>query len=336
MWEWHIVRGDLGACVALAADGMALAESLNDPGMLMESLFMPGVTMFYRGQFAGARACFEKALATYDDRERTKFWTAHTGHDAGVTHRCYLALALWHLGYPDQALQTSREMRELARTIGHPFTVGHALDFAAILYHNCRLGAELQAVGEEEGALGAEQGFPLWHALGTLHTGEGLYLQGGRDDALPLLVKGVSAVRSTGAEIRVPRYLGTLVDAYTRVGQFEGARKALEEGLAVAEKNDDRTHEAELHRLMGELVLAEFPDRSADAEACFRRSIVTARRQQSKGWELRATVSLARLWQHQGRRKDAGAALAAVYSTYTEGFTTPDLVDAKGLLESLS
>ena len=105
MWEWHIVRGDLRVCVDLAADGMALAESLNDPGMLMEALFMPGVTMFYRAQFAGARACYEKALAAYDDRERTKFWTAYTGHDAGVTHRCYLALALWHLGYPDQALK---------------------------------------------------------------------------------------------------------------------------------------------------------------------------------------------------------------------------------------
>ena len=105
MWEWHIVRGDLRLCVDLAADGMALAERLNDPGMLMEALFMPGVTMFYRAQFAGARACYEKALAAYDDRERTKFWTAYTGHDAGVTHRCYLALALWHLGYPDQALK---------------------------------------------------------------------------------------------------------------------------------------------------------------------------------------------------------------------------------------
>ena len=99
------MRGDLRLCVDLAADGMALAERLNDPGMLMEALFMPGATMFYRAQFADARACYEKAVAAYDDRERTRFWTAYTGHNAGVTHRCYLALALWHLGYPDQALK---------------------------------------------------------------------------------------------------------------------------------------------------------------------------------------------------------------------------------------
>lgn len=330
------MRGDLRECVDLAADGMALAERANDPGMLLEALFMPGVTMFYRAQFAGARSCFEKALANYDDRERTKFWTAYTGHDAGVTHRCYLALALWQLGYPDQALQTSREMRELARTIGHAFTVGHAIDFAAVLFHNCRLGAEVEAAGEEEMALGAEQGFPLWHALGILHKGVGILLQGRREEALPFLLKGFGAFRATGAEVRVPWYLGLLVDVYTRLGQFEDARKALEEGLAVAEKNDDRTHEAELHRLKGELVLAESPEQTATAEECFRRAIETARSQQSKGWELRATMSLARLWQRQGRYGDAHLALAAVYDTYTEGFTTPDLVEARALLEALA
>src|SRR5258707_6273844 len=126
MWEWHIVRGDLRVCVDLAADGMTLAESLNDPGMLMEAMFMPGVTMFYRAQFAGARACYENALGAYDDRERTKFWTAYSGHDAGVTHRCYLALALWHLAYPDQARKLACKMCELRRTIGHSFTLDPA------------------------------------------------------------------------------------------------------------------------------------------------------------------------------------------------------------------
>jgi hypothetical protein len=85
MWEWHIVRGDLRLCVDLAAEGMALAERLNDPGVWMEALFMPGVTMFYRAEFAGARACYEKAIASYDDRERTKSWAAFTGHNAAVS-----------------------------------------------------------------------------------------------------------------------------------------------------------------------------------------------------------------------------------------------------------
>jgi serine/threonine protein kinase/predicted ATPase len=336
MWEWHIVRGDLRVCADQAADGMALAQRLRDPGMMMEALFMPGVTMFYRAQFAGARTYYENALAAYDDRERTKFWTAYTGHDAGVTHRCYLALTLWHLGYPDQALALARETCELARTIGHAFSLEHAVDFAAYLCHYCRLGAETQARGEEEMAIATEQGFPFWHALGTLHRGAGALLQGRGEEALPLLLRGFTAFRATGAEVRVPSYLGMLGDAYTQLAHFEDAHKVLDEALAVAEKNDDRCHEAELHRLQGELVLAESPDRLSDAEACFRRAIETARCQQSKGWELRATISLARLWQRQGRRGDAHTALAAVYGTYTEGLTTPDLADAKGLLESLA
>jgi predicted ATPase len=334
-WEWHIVRGDLRTCGDQAGDGMALAQQLNDPGVTMEAFFMPGVTMFYRGQFADARPYHERALATYDDRGRTKFWTAYTGHDAGVTHRCYLALDLWHLGFPDQAIDLAREACDLARTIGHPFSLEHAIDFAAYLAYYCRLGPVVQARGEEEMAVATEQGFPFWHALGTLHTGAGMLLQGHREEALSLLLKGFSAFRATGAEVRVPSYLGMLGDAYTQLGRFEDAHRALDEGLAVAEKNDDRCHEAELHRLQGELLVAESPDRVSDAGACIRRAIETAQRQQSKGWELRATTSLARWCQQHGRRDEARAALMAVYGTYTQGFATPDLVDARGLLESL-
>jgi predicted ATPase len=127
-----------------------------------------------------------------------------------------------------------------------------------------------------------------------------------------------------------------LADACTQAGRFEDARQALSEGLATAEKNDDRCHEAELHRLRGELLLAESPDQMGAAEECFRQAIETAVRQQSKAWELRATTSLARLQQRQDRRGEARAALAAVYDTFTEGFTTPDLTDAKVLLDALS
>jgi predicted ATPase len=315
---------------------MALAERLDDPGMLMEALFMPGSTMFYRGRFAEARACYEKALADYDDRERTRFWTAYTNHDAGVTHRCYLALALWHLGYPDQALRLDSETQELARAIGHSFSLGHAVDFTAFLSLYCRRGAEVQAAAEEETAIGTEQGFQLWQALGTLHKGAGLLLQGRRGEAMPLLLDGFAAFRSTGAEVRAPAYLGVLGDAYTQSAHFEDAHKVLAEGLAVVEKNDDRCHEAELHRLKGELLLAESPDRMAVAEDCFCRAAAIARDQQSKGWELRAATSLARLWQRQGRRDEARTALSAVYGGYREGFTTPDLLEAGALLEALS
>jgi class 3 adenylate cyclase/tetratricopeptide (TPR) repeat protein len=335
LWEWRLVRGELQPCVNLAAEGLAFAERLNDPGILMEALFMPGVTMFYRGQFADARACYEKALAAYDDRDRTKFWTAYTGHDAGVTHRCYLALALWHLGYPDQARRLDGETRALARTIGHAFTLGHAVDFTACLYQFCRLGAEVLAAAEEETAIGKEQGFQLWHALGTIHKGAGILLLGRPAEALPFLQKGLHSFRATGAELRVPYYLSMLANAYRQLARFDDALQTLNEGQAVAEKNDDRFQQAELHRLKGEVLLAQSSDQAA-AEECFRQAVEKAQRQQSKAWELRATISLTRLWQGQGRRREARAALATVFDTYTEGLSTPDIIDATALLDSLA
>lgn len=336
IWEWRVVRGDLKLCVDLTADGRALAERLNDPGMLMEALFMSGTTHLYRAEFAAARDCCEHAVAAYDDRERTRFWTAYTGHNAGVTSRCYLALALWHRGYPDQARELDRETRALARTIGHPFSLGHALDFAAYLGIYCRLGTEVQAAGDEEIAIGAEHGFQLWHALGTLHTGAGLLLSGRSEDGLALVLKGFGAFRASGAEVRVPSYLAILGEAYTKAGRFDDAHNALSEGLAVAGKNDDRCHEAELCRLTGELLLAQSPDQPAPAEDWFCRALETAVRQGSQAWELRAAMSLARFRQRRGRRDEARAALAGVYNRFTEGFATPDLVDARELLLALA
>src|SRR5262245_48339650 len=163
----------------------------------------------------------------------------------------------------------------------------------------------------------------------------GIVLQGRPEEALPLLLKGLDAYRATCSGLAIPYYLSVLGDTYTRAGRFPDARKALDEGLALAEKNDDRFQEAELHRLKGELYLAEADDQAA-AEGCFLTAIETARRQQSRAWELRATTSLAQLWQRQGRRDDARAALAAVYGTYTEGFTTPDLMEAEALLKALA
>jgi len=316
-WEWRLVRGDIRQCMDLAREGLLLADRLEDPGILMEALFMPGVTMFYRADFAAARRYFERALATCDDRERAKFWSTFTGHNAGVTHRCYLALALWQLGYPDQAMKLDGETRELARTIGHAFSTAHAVDFTACLYQFSRLGGKVQAAAEEEIAIATDQGFQLWQALGTLHKGAGLLLQDRRDDALPLLVDGLRQFRGTGALLRVPYYLGMLGEAYTRAGRFEEAFAALDEALSVVDKNDDRFQEAELHRLKGELHLAAAGGQEVEAEVCFQRAIAIARRQQSKAWELRATMSLARHWQERDRRGEAQSALGAVYGGYT-------------------
>jgi predicted ATPase len=181
-----------------------------------------------------------------------------------------------------------------------------------------------------------KQGFALWRATGTFFRGAGKFVQGRRDEALPLLINGIDAFRGTGAELTLTFQLGTLGDAYTQAGQFNEARESLNLALAIAQKNDELCHEAELHRLTGELLLAEAPEQVSAAEECFLLAIDTARRQKSKGWELRAAMSLARLWLREGRRGKGYDLLAAIAGTYTEGLTTPDLVEATTLLEALA
>ena len=338
MWgnfAYHIVHGDFRICSELADETLLFGERFQDPGILMEALFLKGITRLYRGDFAGARECCARAIEEFDDRERTAFWARLVGEDAGVTHRCYLALALWHLGFADRALALNQEMIQLARSINHPFSLEYALHHTGWLHQHCRLGAKAQAAGEEQIRIATEQAFLFWHASGTLYSASGILLQGQLEQGIRLLQGGLRAYRATGAELAVPYYLSILAEACLRAGRLAEARTALEEALSLVEKNDERFQEAELQRLEGELVLAESGDQGIALE-CFQRAVATARRQRSKAWELRATTSLAKLWRKQGRSEKAFEALSAVHGTFTEGFTTPDLVDAAALLESLS
>jgi tetratricopeptide (TPR) repeat protein len=319
----------------LSVEAMEFARRLNDPSVMMEALFLQGLALFFRGDFAAAREHFEKAVAEYDDRERTRFWAAILGQDSGVAHRSFLSLALWHLGCPDQAMKVSREVCELARDLGRPYDLCAALRARDCLCYLCRLRADAQTAGEEMVDVASEQGFALYRAIGILNKAAGMVLQGRPQEAVGLALMSFDALRGTGVRHELTHAHSILGDAYTQVGRFEDARRTLDEGQSVSEKHDFHFQEAELHRLEGELHLAEANDQAA-AEGCFRTAIETARRQQSRAWELRATMSLARLWQRQGRRDEARTALAAVFDTYTEGFTTPDLVDASALLKALA
>lgn len=333
-FAFHVVRGHFRLCTELAGDAMRLAEELGDPGVLMEALFLKGLTQFYRGDFTGARDCFTIALERHDDRERTALWAAQTGENSGVTHRCYLALARWHLGFPAQALAMNREARDLARSLRHPFSLEYALHHTGWLHQHCRLGMETQAAGEEEMRVATEQAFVFWHASGTLYFAAGLLLRGRHDEGLRLFQEGLAAYRATGAGLGLPYYLAVLAEAFLKMRRFEEARNALAEALVLAEENDERFHEAELHRLWGELLLAESGDHGHAADA-FRRAIETAQLQGSRAWELRATMSLARLQQSGGRNHGAFAALAGLVDSFGEGADMPDLVEAAALLKEL-
>jgi class 3 adenylate cyclase/predicted ATPase len=336
IWEWHTVRGDLRLCLTLAEEGVEFATRLNDPGMLMEASFMVGETMLYRGDFTTAREWFSNAVENYDDRERTRQWADFTGHDAGITCRSNLAIALWHLGYPDQALQVNREMCRLAREIGHPFSLAYALHHTAWLCQYLRLGQETEVAADEQISIATAQGFALWIATGTFYKGEGLLLQDDRAKGLALLLQGLSAFRRTGAEVSLTCLLAVVGQACTQFSRFRDAHEVLDEGLALVEKNDECCQQAELYRLKGELLIAESTGNESAAEDYFQKALATARQQQSKAWTLRAATSLARLWQRQDRIPQARELLSGIYNSYTEGFTTPDLTAARALLDTLT
>lgn len=333
-FAFHIVRGRFRHCTDLATEMLKLGQRQNDPGLLMESLFLKGLTKLYRGDFRGAHPCLERALADFDDRERTAYWSAFTGEDSGVTVRCYLALACWYLGYVDRAFRVNVEARELARVVGQPFNIGYALHHTGRLYQNGRQGVETQAAGEEEVAIAEEQGFPLWEATGTLFTAAGLLLQKKLEPGLRMFRQGLEAYRATGAALGVPYYLCILAEALMHLKRHEEARQALEEALSLAESYDERFHQAELYRVDGDLRLAESKDEGG-AEDCYRKAIDVARRQGSRTWELRATLSLARLWHEQGLRDKAFARLRSIFGEFQEGLNSPDLMDASALLREL-
>jgi len=247
------------------------------------------------------------------------------------------------LGFPDQALKRSVEALTLAQELAHPFNLALGLEFAA-LFHVLR-GEEQSTKEHAEAAvtLSTELGFPIYLAWGRMHQGWALGEQGHYKKGRELLGKGISLFRTSGWVAWVPFYLGLLAELYGKAGQAEEGLSGLAEACEISNKRGERWCEAELYRLRGILTLQQFKfqdptfkETVVQAEAHFLKAIEIAQRQQAKSWELRATASLARLWQQQGRKDEAQRLLAEIYGWFTEGFDTKDLQEAKALLKELT
>src|SRR5262249_4026220 len=189
-----------------------------------------------------------------------------------------------------------------------------------------------------------EQGSAVFSAAGTIFRGWALVAQsrapvagqGQEEEGMALLQQGLEAWRATGAEVFRPYGLALLAEAYAKMEEPEAGLTLLAEALAVANDKGERRWDAELYRLKGEILLVHSAEHHAEAETCFRQALDVAHHQQAKSWELRAAMSLARLWQRQGKRVEAHALLAPIYAWFTEGFDTADLQEAKALLEALA
>jgi predicted ATPase len=294
------------------------------------------VTSFSLGDLAATREHAEQGVALYDPRQHGGH--AHLyGQDPKVACLAFGAMSLWLLGYPDQAIVHSREAVALGGELGHPTTRALALYFATMLRQYCREAPAVHESAEATRAIGTEHGLSLWLANGLVMGGWALAEQGACAKGIALLRQGLTDWAATGAETHRTYFLGLLAEALARAGQIEEGLGVLVEALALMQGSGTVFHGAELHRLRGEFLLRQGVAEGAcrEAEDGFRRALAIARQQQAKSLELRAAMSLTRLFQRQGRQAEARPMLAECYGWFTEGFETPDLQEAKALLHDL-
>jgi class 3 adenylate cyclase/predicted ATPase len=334
LWRFYVVRQQLHTAREIAETLLRLAQRTNDPGLTVLAHLAVGSTLFWPGAFPAARQHVEEGIAYYTPEQR-RAPVFRMGQDPGVNCRLYAALTLWLLGYPEQALARLHDALALAHALSHPYTLAWVWYSAALVSH---LRRDVPAVHEQAEAavtLSTEHGFPQWVAMGTIFRGWALAMQGQGEEGMTQVRQGVAALRATGATLLVPFWCTLLADVCAHLGHTEDALQALAEAHTLVEQHDERWWEAEVCRLWGVLLLQQPGTPQAEAETWLQRALDVARRQEAKSLELRAAMSLSRLWQQQGKRAEARELLAPIYSWFTEGFDTADLQEARALLEEL-
>jgi class 3 adenylate cyclase/predicted ATPase len=318
-----------------ATQFLALAEKQGETGPIMIGHRLMGTSSLLTGDLVEGLAHLNRGIALYDPVQHRSLATRF-GQDVGVVILCYRALALWFRGYPDAALADAKHALQEARNIGHAVTLIYALAHVEVL-HLCRRDYIMaNAIVGELVALADERGFSFWKSQAMLQQGCIWALTGKAADAVNIFTTGLASYRSTRATSWTTQWLPHLTIAFAELGQFDGAWRCIGETTTIMERTGERWWEAEANRVAGEIArLSPEPD-AAKAEAYFERALAVARQQQAKSWELRAAMSLARLWRDQGKVQQARELLAPVYGWFTEGFDTRDLKEAKALLEELA
>jgi predicted ATPase len=351
LWRFYLLRSDVQKTRELAEQMMRLAQSSHDPSLLLAAHQALGASLFWLGELRQGQRHLEQGIALYDIQKHRSHAFLY-GIDPGVYCLCFASWNLWCLGYPDQALKHEQDALHLAHELAHPHTLAYALNITAMCH---QFRQEETAVREQAEALltlSTEHGFAYRAAVATIMRGWVLAAEGHREEGVVRMQEGLAAQRATGSEAVHPHFLALLAEIYGKMGQLEEGLAALAEASAMMQRTGEQWYEAELYRLKGTLTLQKFqvlgskfqvanpqhptPTPQAEAEECFLKAIEIARQQQAKSLELRAVMSLSRLWQQQGKKKEARQLLAEVYAWFTEGFDTKDLQEAKALLEELN
>jgi predicted ATPase len=319
----------------LAAQVLALAEKQGTTVPLLVGHRLMGVSLLVTGSIAEGRTHLDQAFALYEPTQHRPL-AMRFGQDIGVATQCFRSEALWYLGFPEAAIKDADHAVNDARELGQAATLIYALFFASFVPIFCGHYTAADAQLGELAALADEKGSLFWksHCM-SLH-GYALVSSGEPAEAVRMITTGTKAWRSTGATFFMPFYVSNLATAYAELGQFDDAWRCIGEAEAAVETSGYTWYEAEVNRIAGKIELLSPDPDAAKAEAYFERSLTVAHQQQAKSWELRAAMSMARLWRDQGKVQQARELLAPVYGWFTEGFDTRDLKEAKALLEELA
>ena len=320
---------------ALACQILVLAEKQKAAVPMMLGHRLMGSSLMLTGEIAESRHHYDRAIALYDPAEHRSLITRF-GQDVGVANLSYRAAALLVLGYPEAAQGDADDAVKQAREIGHGATLILALIYKTLIHLHCGTYETASVCIDEFVSRADETGALLWRVVGGLLRGCILAQNGKASDAVPMISSNLVAMRSTGTTMTLPFWLQCLSKAQAHIDQLDAAIHSIGEAMAAVKKTGERWVEAEVYRTAGEIALIGTRADATKAEAYFERALSVARAQQAKSWELRAAMSLARLWRDQGKSQQARDLLAPVYGWFTEGFDTRDLKEAKALLEELA
>jgi predicted ATPase len=329
---YYVCRGENRIGLELAKQAIDLAQRSQDRLQLLGAHCGMGISLMHLGEWQEARMHLEQVIASYDPGQHRDLALVY-GCDLGAYAHSYRAWALWYLGYPDQAVNQIQEAVAFARELNHPFSLGFVLVNGGEVHACAGDPHTFQRYAEEAMRLSKEGGFFLLQAWATFHLGWARAQQGEVEEGIAQMRQGLEGWRSMGMEVAIPFFLARMAEAYGKAGRAEEGLELAEEALDLVEKTGERAWEAEAYWAKGDLLQSSA--KMEAAEACFRQVIQVARRQEAKSWELRATLSLSLLLREQGRSEEARQLLSKIYGWFTEGFDTPDLQEARVLLDAL-
>jgi predicted ATPase len=331
--SFYWARADHHAARKLSEQLFNLAQMVQEPVKTALAQWAQGLSLVYLGEFIPAKAHLEHVIALYDSKKNRSLAFLY-GQDPGVSCLIWDSWVLWFLGYPDQAFKLSQKAIALARELDHPFTLAFVLGVASWFHYFRREFEASKELGEENIKIAAEKGFELFKAWAPASRGYTQIAEGQVEDGIAQVKQGLAAWKAMGAEMNRTHCLAWLAEAYVKSGQTKEGMATIVEAFDALEKTGERYYEPELHRLKGELLLQQGIE-DIEVKVCFRQAIDVAREQSSKSLELRAAISMARLLQKMGNPGEARHLLGEIFGWFKEGLETPDLKEAKALLQEL-